>query len=203
MRKEVGTLMERITRDEMLMEVAHVVAKRGTCSRLQVGAVFALEGRILVTGYNGAPRGMDHCIHESYTWWYPTHDDLGDAPHWFQRYIASVDHEWDFEDGQVFHWDGKSIISNRTGTGKIIDPGCGIAEHAERNAIYWAASQGVNLGGSELFVTHQPCYDCARGIVALNVRRVVFSTPYRKPQGLELLVSRGIEVIDLSAPREV
>lgn len=53
----------RPSRDENLMEHAHVVAKRGTCSRLQVGVIVARDGRILVTGYNGAPAGMDHCNH--------------------------------------------------------------------------------------------------------------------------------------------
>jgi dCMP deaminase len=38
-------------------------AQRATCSRNQVGVVIAKEGRILVTGYNGAPAGMPHCNH--------------------------------------------------------------------------------------------------------------------------------------------
>lgn len=54
---------ERISRDEMLMDMAKVVAKRGTCSRLHVGAVFSKEGRIIVTGYNGVPKGQPHCTH--------------------------------------------------------------------------------------------------------------------------------------------
>lgn len=53
----------RPTRDEMLMEMAGVVAKRSTCSRASVGVVIARAGRPLVTGYNGAPAGMDHCNH--------------------------------------------------------------------------------------------------------------------------------------------
>ena len=53
----------RISRDEMLISVAHQVALRGTCSRLKVGAVLARSGRILSTGYNGAPSGMPHCEH--------------------------------------------------------------------------------------------------------------------------------------------
>lgn len=45
------------------METAQLWARRSTCSRLQVGAVFARAGRILVTGYNGAPAGLEHCNH--------------------------------------------------------------------------------------------------------------------------------------------
>ncbi len=55
----------RPTRDQTLMRVAVIIAQRSTCNRLNVGAVVAREGRILTTGYNGPPSGMNHCSHES------------------------------------------------------------------------------------------------------------------------------------------
>jgi dCMP deaminase len=55
--------MTRPTRDEMLMDIAQVVSARSTCDRLRVGAVIARSGRVLATGYNGAPSGMPHCNH--------------------------------------------------------------------------------------------------------------------------------------------
>lgn len=54
----------RITRAQMLLDVAATIARRSTCNRLAVGAVVALSGRILTTGYNGPPAGMPHCDHE-------------------------------------------------------------------------------------------------------------------------------------------
>lgn len=55
--------------DAVLLEVAGVMARRGTCTRLRVGAVLALDGRICSTGLNGAPHGLPHCTHpdEDYT----------------------------------------------------------------------------------------------------------------------------------------
>lgn len=53
--------MERLSRDGVCMQIAGVVAQRGTCSRAQVGAVIARHGRVLVTGYNGPPAGLPHC----------------------------------------------------------------------------------------------------------------------------------------------
>lgn len=47
--------------DTTFMEVAKVVAKRGTCPRLQVGAVITSGNKIISTGYNGAPAGTSHC----------------------------------------------------------------------------------------------------------------------------------------------
>lgn len=49
--------------DAVLLDVARVMAARGTCSRLRVGAVLAVSGRICATGYNGAPHGLPHCVH--------------------------------------------------------------------------------------------------------------------------------------------
>lgn len=46
------------------MRIAEQVALRGTCSRLSVGAVISLDSRVVSTGYNGAPAGMSHCVHE-------------------------------------------------------------------------------------------------------------------------------------------
>lgn len=53
----------RRTRMETVKAIAEVIAQRSTCSRLQVGAVIHREGRILSTGYNGAPSGVEHCNH--------------------------------------------------------------------------------------------------------------------------------------------
>ncbi len=44
------------------MEIARTVATRSTCPRAGVGAVLTRERRILTTGYNGAPRGVPHCL---------------------------------------------------------------------------------------------------------------------------------------------
>ena len=43
------------------MAITKMVAKRSTCLRRHVGAVLVKEKRILATGYNGAPAGLQHC----------------------------------------------------------------------------------------------------------------------------------------------
>lgn len=51
----------RPSRQQMFMEIAHVVAKRSTCFRLNVGAVVVVNDRIVSIGYNGSPPGDAHC----------------------------------------------------------------------------------------------------------------------------------------------
>ena len=53
--------IERPSLDEYFMEIACVVGKRSTCLRNHVGALFVKNKRLLSTGYNGAPAGLQHC----------------------------------------------------------------------------------------------------------------------------------------------
>jgi dCMP deaminase len=53
---------KRLSKDKYFLNLAQVVAERGTCPRLKVGTVLVKEDKIISTGYNGAPRGVEHCI---------------------------------------------------------------------------------------------------------------------------------------------
>ena len=48
--------------DDYFMDITHFVATRSTCLRRHVGALLVRDKRILSTGYNGAPSGIDHCL---------------------------------------------------------------------------------------------------------------------------------------------
>lgn len=157
----------RITRDSALLSVAHTFSMRSSCERLQVGAVFSLDGRILVTGYNGTPSGMEHCDHLC-TCAFP----LG---------------EWQMNPAS------RENPSNHKEECPRITP-CILAVHAEANAISYAARKGVSLEGSELHVTTSPCLACAMLIINAGVVRVVFQHDYRNSAGTELLVKAGIQV---------
>ena len=54
--------MVRPSWDEYFIELAYFVARRSTCLRRQVGAVIVKDKHILATGYNGAPKGIAHCL---------------------------------------------------------------------------------------------------------------------------------------------
>ena len=53
--------MERPDWDEYFMRMAEVAETRSTCTRRKVGAVIVKDHRILATGYNGVPTGIQHC----------------------------------------------------------------------------------------------------------------------------------------------
>lgn len=167
--------MERVSRDEMLMGVARAVSLRGTCSRASVGAVVSREGRIIATGYNGAPAGLPHCDHENEVVeerdvWNTSFEGVREA-------ILSQ-----YPDAEV----------------NEVAKGCEVSEHAERNAIAFAARYGLALEGGEIHCTHAPCLDCARSIINAGITKVSYEIPYRLTAGVELLRQAKLDVVDMS-----
>ncbi len=54
--------MKRPTWDEYFMKITNLVAERSTCMRRMVGATIVKDKKIVSTGYNGAPKGLKHCL---------------------------------------------------------------------------------------------------------------------------------------------
>ena len=52
----------RPTWDEYFLGIAKAVSLRADCTRRRVGAVIVVDGRIVSTGYNGAPAGAPGCL---------------------------------------------------------------------------------------------------------------------------------------------
>lgn len=60
--KQFTLTIQRPSWHKTFMDIAEIVARRSTCLRRQVGAVLVKDKRIIATGYNGAPKGLAHCI---------------------------------------------------------------------------------------------------------------------------------------------
>lgn len=66
--KRVRTLLKELSKknsrpswDEYFMGIAKVVALRSNCIKRKVAAVIVKDKRIISTGYNGTPRGIQNC----------------------------------------------------------------------------------------------------------------------------------------------
>ncbi len=46
---------------DYFLDLAETVSTRATCPRKAVGCVLVKDRRIVATGYNGAPKGCNHC----------------------------------------------------------------------------------------------------------------------------------------------
>jgi dCMP deaminase len=61
--------------DDYFMEVANTVAKRATCDRGRSGCLIVRDRQILVSGYVGSPRGLEHCDEVGHLFKTVTHED--------------------------------------------------------------------------------------------------------------------------------
>lgn len=66
--------------------------------------------------------------------------------------------------------------------------------HAEQNAIIQGALHGISTYKADMYLTHKPCYNCAKMIVNAGIVRVVHGGGYYAPGSLELLKEAGIQV---------
>lgn len=151
----------RPSEHEVCMDYARCAARRGTCSRLQVGAVITVSGRLISSGYNGAPSKLDHCDHTCTC----RFKNLG--------------------------FDEDTLHPRSHDSGCPAGP-CRLSVHAEANAIAFAARYGISTHKACMYVTHQPCLDCAKLIINAGIETVIFEHTYRDDAGLHLLYDAGI-----------
>lgn len=62
--KVLKETLRRPTWDEYFFRIMNLVGSRSTCNRAKVGCVIVRDKYILATGYNGAPKGLPHCLEE-------------------------------------------------------------------------------------------------------------------------------------------
>ena len=70
--------------------------------------------------------------------------------------------------------------------------------HAEMNALMKLAKSTESGNGADLFITHAPCLDCAKGIFQAGIARVWFGTAYRDTAGIDFLKKSNIQVTQVT-----
>ena len=86
--------------------------------------------------------------------------------------------------GEIVYHDGEHCVST---------------VHAEANAIYNAARNGVALKGATMYCTMAPCFNCAKAIVQCGIIKVVSKFNYHHSNdSMELFQKLGIDFILLN-----
>ena len=76
----------------------------------------------------------------------------------------------------------------------MVNGHCVRALHAEQNAIIQGALHGVDVSGSTIYVTHQPCLICAKMIINAGIQRVVYAGHYPDEIADGFLKDAGVEL---------
>lgn len=177
--------MDRPAWDEWFLDGTRWLARRGDCTRRQVGAMVVRDHRVIGQGYNGTRPGAPGCLEGACPRGRHTADTNGLHT---QRCHSCVDH-WRYPDGlgyidyskpmDITYCTGCEIEPVRCicggpwpcpeavppGSSYDTGPGRCIASHAEQNALADAQSRGAGaLDGAVIYTSAEPCEGCVRQI---------------------------------------
>ena len=149
------------------MDVAERFSKLSSAKRLQVGAIIVKDDRIISIGYNGMPSGWDNNCEATI---FVTKAEAQGYDMVAQGYTETEKGNW-------------TRLKTRP---EVL--------HAESNALAKLARSSESGEGATMFITHQPCLDCAKLIYQSGISRVYFKEPYRLNTGLDFLEKSNVEV---------
>jgi dCMP deaminase len=151
------------------MQAAEVYAELSSATRLHVGCVVVKDNTIIGIGYNGMPSGWNNTcevvIYVLKEECYKTDLEMREL-----GYTETV-HGW---------------VKYKTKPEVL---------HAETNALAKIARSTNSSEGASLFVTHEPCLDCAKIIHQAGIKEVYYRNDYpRANGGKQFLKNCGISV---------
>lgn len=60
--------------------------------------------------------------------------------------------------------------------------------HAEQNAISDCAKRGVSVNGCLAYITHYPCINCAKILVASGIKKIIYNEDYKNDNIVEKII---------------
>ena len=76
----------------------------------------------------------------------------------------------------------------------LVDNHCINTIHAEQDAILYCARMGISTKDAEIYVTHFPCVNCTKAIIAAGITKVYFKYKYRVDHlAVQLLLDNNIQ----------
>tara|TARA_B100000902_G_scaffold399457_1_gene470393 strand:- start:3884 stop:4351 length:468 start_codon:yes stop_codon:yes gene_type:complete len=66
--------------------------------------------------------------------------------------------------------------------------------HAEQNSISDAANRGVSVDGSIAYITHYPCINCFKILVASGINKIKYLKDYKNDHVINQIINDGANV---------
>ena len=150
------------------MDVAKRFSLLSTAKRLQVGAIIVKDDRIISIGYNGMPSGWDNNCENT-------------------LFITK-------DEAQGYNMQSQGFTKTKNGNWTKLKSKPEVL-HAESNAIAKLARSSESGQDAAIFVTHQPCLECAKLIFQAGISSVYYSTEYRLTNGVDFLNTADVLVV--------
>ena len=162
--------------DKHYLRLAREISKLSYAVRLKVGCVIVKDRQIISDGYNGTPTGFSNVCEEF----------VDEKRQQKMLDTCQTDEEkFNFiETRLIWNDENLDILKSKR---EVL--------HAETNAITKVAKTNFSTDGATIYITDEPCFDCAKLIIQSGIKRVVCWREYRKKDGVELLKKANIEVV--------
>lgn len=111
--------------------------------------------------------------------------------------------------GTIIVRDNQIIATGYNGSASgdvhCIDVGCLMEDdhcvrtiHSEQNALLQCAKHGVSTNGATVYVTHFPCFNCAKTLVTAGIKELIYLDDYHNSmKAILLLEDSGVNVSKL------
>ncbi len=160
---------------EMFMTAARNISLKSNCLKRKVGAVIIKDNYIVSSGYNDVPVWAETCAQKYKNCYRDKLIVLFEEVEWRTKPPESVRDKNEFETVFRKHLDLCRAI------------------HAEERAIIQTAKLGgVSLTGTVLYTTLFPCQLCAKKIIEVGIKKVVYCEPYPYKEAKDMLLESGV-----------
>ena len=156
--------------DKRYLRMARIWSENSYAIRRQVGCLIVKDRMIISDGYNGTPAGFENVCEDVIACNRPGSLDCGDS----------------LESEMCLHCEFAQLKTKP------------YVLHAEANALSKLARSGNNSEGATLYVTDEPCLDCAKMVIQAGIKRVVFWREYHTHEGTQLLLRAKIQIEQIS-----
>ena len=76
---------------------------------------------------------------------------------------------------------------------QLVDGHCVRTIHSEMNSLIQCARNGVSTDGTEIYVTHFPCYNCSKALVQAGIKKIYYYFDYHdNPLAISLFKDCGV-----------
>ncbi|WEV70646.1 deaminase [Lactobacillus sp. ESL0785] len=86
---------------------------------------------------------------------------------------------------------------------QLVDGHCVRTIHSEMNSLIQCAKNGVSTDNTEIYVTHFPCYNCAKALVQAGVKKINYYFDYHdNPLVIALFEDCGVPYEQIKIDRK-
>ncbi|MCO6530930.1 MULTISPECIES: deoxycytidylate deaminase [Lactobacillus] len=86
---------------------------------------------------------------------------------------------------------------------QLVDGHCVRTIHSEMNSLIQCARNGVSTDNTEIYVTHFPCYNCAKALVQAGIKRINYYFDYHdSPLAIALFKDCGVPYEQIKIDRK-